>query len=100
MQIADDLREQIRTGRIAVGTRLQSQTDLAKEYGVVPNTLRAALRELASEGLISTRSTRGTFVLKKPEPQLRDLVRQLTDRVDSLEARIVELERDDHQQSP
>lgn len=98
MQIADDLREQIRTGRITVGTRLRSQSALAKEYGVVPNTLRAALRELATEGLIDTRSTRGTFVLKKPEPQLRDLVRQLTDRIESLETRVAELEHDEQRE--
>lgn len=97
-QIADDLRAQIASGRLGLGTRLASQSDLAKRYGVATNTLRAALKELAGEGIISTQSTRGTFVLKlpgapEPSPEYTRVVEQLqslSDRVEALEARIGE----------
>lgn len=99
-QIADDLRTQIASGRLEVGTRLPSQTDLAKRYGVAQNTLRAAIKELAAEGVVSTQSTRGTFVLKLPgEPesspeylQVVEHLKLLAGRVEDLEARMNQVE--------
>lgn len=99
-QIADDLREQIKRGQLRLGTRLPAQTGLAEKYGVAPNTLRAALKELASEGLISTQSTRGTFVLRapgEPEPspeylQAMEQMQALAERMDRIEDRLDGLE--------
>ncbi len=51
-QAADVLREQILSGRFAPGLRLVEAT-LANQLGVSRGTVRAALSELAHEGLVS-----------------------------------------------
>lgn len=98
-QIADDLRERIKSGRLPVGAQLPSQAVLADEYGVAINTLRSALKELTAEGVISTQSTRGTFVMKEPgdpDPSPADLVKELhriTERLKGIEERLDEVEQ-------
>src|SRR5215467_3128120 len=51
-QAADVLREQILSGRFAPGLRLV-EAALADQLGVSRGTVRAALGELAHEGLVS-----------------------------------------------
>jgi hypothetical protein len=51
-QAADVLREQILSGRFAPGLRLV-EASLADRLGVSRGTVRAALSELAHEGLVS-----------------------------------------------
>jgi DNA-binding GntR family transcriptional regulator len=51
-QAADVLREQILSGRFAPGLRLV-EASLAEQLGVSRGTVRAALSELAHEGLVS-----------------------------------------------
>lgn len=60
--IADDLRRQITTGRIKLGERLQSETDLASRYKVSTVTLRRALAVLQGEGLVEKIHGKGNFV--------------------------------------
>lgn len=92
-QIADDLRSQIAAGQIDVGTRLPSQTTLADRYGVAINTLRSALKELVTEGLLSTQSTRGTFVLRAPgEPEPSPEFLRLMEHIDALQDRVQAIE--------
>lgn len=52
-QIADVLRERIRTGELKAGDRLPTQAELADEFGVERGTVRLALRELQEGGLLS-----------------------------------------------
>jgi GntR family transcriptional regulator len=61
-QIAQTLRERIRSGDIAAGARLDNQRRLAEEFGVTLMTLRQALEVLEREGLIMPRHGLGTFV--------------------------------------
>lgn len=65
-QIAEDLRDQIRAGTYAPGSRLPSNVALSERYGVATETIRAALEELRTEGIVATQSTRGTFVVSRP----------------------------------
>lgn len=51
-EIADDLRQRIRTGYYSSTKRLPKLEDLADEYDVNRQTIRAAIDVLASEGLI------------------------------------------------
>ncbi|MEY8565522.1 PLP-dependent aminotransferase family protein [Corynebacteriaceae bacterium 7-707] len=46
----------------AGGTRLPSTRSLVRDHGVGPGTVQAALRTLATEGLVETRPGAGTFV--------------------------------------
>ncbi|MDP9848148.1 GntR family transcriptional regulator [Streptosporangium lutulentum] len=100
LQIADDLRQEVAAGRLKLGERLPARRQLAQRYGVAVETVRRALDELAHDGLISTQSTRGTYVVKTPdqnEPfselqQAMTEVRRLAERVEGLESRVKDLE--------
>jgi GntR family transcriptional regulator len=61
-QIAQALRDRIRSGDIAPGARLDNQRRLAEDFGVTLMTLRQALEVLEREGLIMRRHGLGTFV--------------------------------------
>ncbi|MGV9250590.1 GntR family transcriptional regulator [Streptomyces sp. NPDC003697] len=52
-EIADTLRERIRTGELRPGDRLPTQAELAGEFGVERGTVRQALRVLQEDGLLS-----------------------------------------------
>lgn len=74
-RIASDLRRKIKTGEIAPGERMETETTLQERYGVSLATLRRALDLLEAEGLIEKRHGIGNFV-KVP----RRRVRRTTDR--------------------
>ncbi|WP_047468350.1 GntR family transcriptional regulator [Streptomyces sp. M10] len=59
--IADDLRQQITTGRILPSERLPSEADLADQYKVSTVTLRRALAVLQGEGLVEKIHGKGNF---------------------------------------
>ncbi|WP_406366106.1 GntR family transcriptional regulator [Streptomyces sp. NBC_00645] len=52
-QVADVLRERIRSGELKAGDRLPTQAELADEFGVERGTVRMALRALQEDGLLS-----------------------------------------------
>lgn len=60
--VFEDLRSAISSGRIEVGTRLPSETDLARKFGVSRPVIREALRSLQTLGMTQTRTGSGTFV--------------------------------------
>jgi DNA-binding FadR family transcriptional regulator len=57
--IADAIRSDIVDGRLLVGDRLPSETELADQHGVSRATVREALKRLAAQSLI--RTERGAF---------------------------------------
>jgi len=61
-QLADFLRADIESGRLAPGEPLPSELALMQGYGVARTTARAALAELRAEGLAVTHPGRGSFV--------------------------------------
>jgi GntR family transcriptional regulator len=60
--VADDLRAEITAGRLAAGTRLPAEHELAAQYGVSRVTVRHAIKALADELLVEVVQGRGTFV--------------------------------------
>jgi 2-aminoadipate transaminase len=68
IQIRDDLRTSIVSGKLKEGERLPPVTALAEEKGVTPATIRRALQDLTEEGLVSSHVGRGTFVSAPREP--------------------------------
>ncbi|MGW2568752.1 FadR/GntR family transcriptional regulator [Streptomyces sp. NPDC001537] len=52
-EIADILRERIRSGDLKAGDRLPTQAELSDEFGVERGTVRQALRALQEDGLLS-----------------------------------------------
>jgi len=64
-QIADQLRELIRCGEYAVGTRLPAERDLASKLGVSRPSVREALIALEVEGLVEVRGGSGIHILAR-----------------------------------
>lgn len=60
------LRDGIQSGRFKPGAALPTEDELAREYRVSRVTVRRALRDLASDGLIERRQGSGTFVRNRP----------------------------------
>ncbi|WP_424854961.1 GntR family transcriptional regulator [Streptomyces sp. SAI-170] len=85
-EIADTLRERIRTGALRAGDRLPTQAELAEEFGVERGTVRQALRALQEDGLLSNvskgsppRIAEPTSAQAEPQPTMVALAPRLTE---------------------
>lgn len=61
-QVKQHLVHRVITGEWKPGHLLPSETKLAEEYGLSQGTVRKAIEEMASEGLVSRQAGKGTFV--------------------------------------
>jgi DNA-binding GntR family transcriptional regulator len=66
VRVADHIAARIRAGGLAPGARLPGERDLADEYQVALGTVRRAIEELRSRGLVVTLPAKGTFVVAVP----------------------------------
>jgi GntR family transcriptional regulator len=73
-QLADRFREGIATGEFSEGDDLPSESQLVARFSISRATARNALNQLATEGLVSRRSGRGTSVLPRPVEQPLNLL--------------------------
>lgn len=64
--IATALRTDISEGRYGMGDKLPTEARLAERFGVNRHTVRHALSQLVSEGLVRTRRGAGAFVAAAP----------------------------------
>ena len=62
VQLVEQIKIHIISGRLSPGERLPSVRDLALQTKVNPNTMQKALSELEQTGLIFTERTNGKFV--------------------------------------
>lgn len=62
VQLVDDFRRRIVSGRWPPGAKIPSVRELATDAGVNPNTVQRALSELDRAGLTVTERTAGRFV--------------------------------------
>jgi len=63
--VADKLLARIDKGEFPPGSRLPTEPKLMKEYGVSSTTVRSAVRELATAGIVETRHGSGTYVIER-----------------------------------
>ena len=61
--VADDIRNAIKSGDIAPGSRLETEEALSARYDVSRQTIRHAISILVDEGLVLRRQGSGTYVL-------------------------------------
>ncbi|MFJ5776781.1 PLP-dependent aminotransferase family protein [Streptomyces sp. NPDC093094] len=66
--LTDALREAVRTGRLAPGTRLPSSRALAGDLGLARNTVADAYADLVAEGWLTARQGSGTRVADRAAP--------------------------------
>ena len=64
----DALREQIAAGAYPPGSRLPSEAQMTKEFGVSRTVIREAVASLRADGLVAPRQGAGVFVLAPPAP--------------------------------
>ena len=62
LQLVEQLKKEIISGKFSAGERLPSVRDLAFGLKVNPNTMQKALAELENIGLVFTERTNGKFV--------------------------------------
>jgi GntR family transcriptional regulator len=67
-RIADDLRGQIESGVFKPGEKLPAEGDLQERFDASRNTIRDAIKQLVSLGLVQTRPGQGTFVTSAIDP--------------------------------
>lgn len=70
--VADDLRDAILRGQVAGGTHL-NQNLIALDYGVSAIPVREALKQLESEGLVTSTPHRGAVVSSLSPEEIQDL---------------------------
>ncbi|QIB32813.1 phosphonate metabolism transcriptional regulator PhnF [Ancylobacter pratisalsi] len=65
-QIVERIEAEIAEGKLAPGSRLPTEMELAERFGVNRHTLRRALGMLTEQGLIEATPGRGTFIKEPP----------------------------------
>ncbi|WP_141360067.1 winged helix-turn-helix domain-containing protein [Streptomyces sp. 6-11-2] len=94
-EIAETLRERIRTGELRPGDRLPTQAELAGEFGVERGAVRQALRVLQGDGLLSN-VTKGSpprvaapvAARAEPQPTMVGLAPRLVEAFSARQVRI------------
>lgn len=66
LEIAAEIREQIRSGRLVPGDKLKTVRSLAADYSVAQGTVGAAMEVLRAEGLVDTVQGKGSVVVAVP----------------------------------
>lgn len=68
-QVADQIRDRIRNGQFAPGSRLPGERDLAQQIGVSRPSLREGLIALEIEGSVEIRMGSGVYVCATPSAE-------------------------------
>lgn len=107
LQIADDLRRQIRTGSLAPGAALPSTAQLCQRYDVSASVVKAAISVLRTENLVVGQQGKGVFVREgaaeasveatsaegPASPDVMDQLAQMRQTLADLGGRIADLEK-------
>ncbi|WP_066942342.1 GntR family transcriptional regulator [Microtetraspora fusca] len=106
LQIADDLREQIRGGALAPGAPLPSTAQLAEQYDASLSIVKMAVGILRNEGLVIGQQGKGVFVREDEQPEkrpatdlasevieLRTAIQDLSERLARVESTLSESRR-------
>src|SRR5258706_917047 len=80
-QLRDHLRADILAGRLRVEDQLRSEHQLASDFGVSRITVRQALADLVTQGLIVKIQGKGAFVASRPVAATFDRIEGLAEAV-------------------
>jgi GntR family transcriptional regulator len=84
LQISTWLKELIHTGRYKIGEKLPSEIELSKICDVNRNTLRQAIAELVSAGILKKEKGMGTFVSSSMPLALKHKLKSISSFKDDL----------------
>lgn len=89
-KVADDLREQVSTGRLKVGDAIPSQARLTEQYGVSTSVTRKAVDQLRHEGLLAGQPGKAVFVQATPAQRAEEIAQdqRLAARIERLESQV------------
>jgi GntR family transcriptional regulator len=76
IQIIEQVRQQIASGKLKPGDQLPTVRALAADLRVNFNTVARSYRLLDEARAISTQQGRGTYILKLPPPEVSERLRQ------------------------
>ncbi|MEU5599196.1 GntR family transcriptional regulator [Streptomyces sp. NPDC020298] len=95
-QIVEDVKDQVRLGRLKGNDKLPSTRELADHYAVAPGTVQRALSELRTEGVVYSHQGRGSFIRESAVDAVADptsqAIKRLEERVADLTERLERLE--------
>jgi GntR family transcriptional regulator len=100
LDVADDLRKKIAAGTYPVGAEVPSTSRLMEQYEVSVTVVRAAIRELRTEGLVLGQPGKGVYVQAEPAPEtpsaefteVMDQLQALRELLDDFDTRLTRLE--------
>jgi Transcriptional regulators len=93
-RVYKELKRRISEGEYRPGDRIPPEIELVKAFNVSRLTIRRALEELKSEGLITRHKGKGTFIVGKKEEESMNVLKGFTDKAkeEGLNARSLVLE--------
>lgn len=80
LQVMDEIKKQIVTGKLKPGDKLSSVRELAQVYAVNPNTIQRTFLELEREDLVKSERTSGRYV-SADESRIVNLRDKMTERL-------------------
>ncbi len=98
LQIVNQVKYLVASGRLQAGEELPPIRALAEQLVINPNTVARAYRELETAGVVTKRSTTGTYVSDAGSPLARrERLKIVTERIDALlvEARQLDVGTDE-----
>jgi len=72
-EIAERLRQQIESGEFPSGAQMPTEQDLQVQHNASRNTIREAIRQLTTLGLVEAKPGQGTFVVPNVAPFVTSL---------------------------
>ena len=88
-QIINEIERFVALGVLKPKEQIASIRDLAKDLGINPNTVRKAYCELENREVITTISTKGTFISEKTnlviEKKIASSIEKISEIIDELE---------------
>lgn len=86
-RVADEIKDEIREGRLAPGTRL-TEAQIGKQFGASRGPIREALRRLDSEGILTFEKNRGVSVRKLTRDDFVNLL-EVREALEAVAARLL-----------
>lgn len=71
LQVIADIKKQIITGQLELGSKLPSTRELASLYQINPNTAGRIYNEMEQQGITYTKRGIGTFVTEDPQKKIQ-----------------------------